>query len=329
MIYAGEKNKILLSRSNLDKASTVFSALSSPVRLKILNYLLTSSGNVSQISNALDIPISTAADHIRILEDAQLIVTQEVPGIRGSQKLCGLGFEKVIFDIYKDGDSDNNIRQENYDLDIGLFYDAEICEPCGMASEKRYLGVEDKPSTFFSADRNEAQILWFNYGYLEYRIPRTLTGEETLEEFIINLELCSEALGYNEDWPSDVFFQINDLDIGTVHLLGDYGGRRGRLNPKWWNVSSTQYGLLHWIKVTPQGTFIDGQYESSVTTKDIQKWNKPYWSIKFGVRKDAEYCGGLNLFGKQFGDFNQGIVCELRINNNSKESTLNPPQAEN
>ena len=129
MIYAGEKNKILLSRSNLDKASTVFSALSSPVRLKILNYLLTSSGNVSQISNALDIPISTAADHIRILEDAQLIVTQEVPGIRGSQKLCGLGFEKVIFDIYKDGDSDNNIRQENYDLDIGLFYDAEICEP--------------------------------------------------------------------------------------------------------------------------------------------------------------------------------------------------------
>ena len=36
-----------------------------------------------------------------------------------------------------------------------------------------------------------------------------------------------------------------------------------------------------------------------------------YISLKIGVKKDAQYCGGMNLFGSGFGDYPQAIVMKI------------------
>ena len=33
--------------------------------------------------------------------------------------------------------------------------------------------------------------------------------------------------------------------------------------------------------------------------------------LKIGVKKDAQYCGGMNLFGSGFGDYPQAIVMKI------------------
>ena len=54
----------------------------------------------------------------------------------------------------------------------------------------------------------------------------------------------------------------------------------------------------------PIGNYVD--YDVSIN--DLQLKNEDFISLKIGVKKDAKYVGGLSLFGKSFGDYNQDIL---------------------
>lgn len=47
---------------------------------------------------------------------------------------------------------------------------------------------------------------------------------------------------------------------------------------------------------------------SDTNLRDIKMDNKTYLSVRFGNKEDAEYIGGLNIFGRAFGDYEQDIV---------------------
>lgn len=40
---------------------------------------------------------------------------------------------------------------------------------------------------------------------------------------------------------------------------------------------------------------------------------KPFISFKLGVKKDAEYKGGLNIFGKKFVNYDKNIIMKVII----------------
>lgn len=40
---------------------------------------------------------------------------------------------------------------------------------------------------------------------------------------------------------------------------------------------------------------------------------KPFISFKLSVKKDAEYKGGLNIFGKKFGNYDKNIIMKVII----------------
>ena len=75
-------------------------ALSSEIRIRILELLQKEPLCVNEIAEILEIPPSSAALHVRVLQDANLIRTELKPGIRGSMKLCILR-RPVFFCIYK------------------------------------------------------------------------------------------------------------------------------------------------------------------------------------------------------------------------------------
>ena len=60
-------------------------ALSSQIRLKILYLLKHQSLNIVELAKELQIPVSSTAFHINLLEEAGLITAELLHGIRGSQ----------------------------------------------------------------------------------------------------------------------------------------------------------------------------------------------------------------------------------------------------
>lgn len=306
------KQQIKLDFSHKEQISKVAKALSSKVRLDILEQLREKPLNISEISERMGIPISSAALHIKVLEESGIVITQSMPGLRGSQRVCGLKIDKVTMTLL---DENQNIPSDNVyceSMPIGNYFDCSITAPCGIASEKGFLASEDCPQGFYSPEKHTAQILWFAEGYVEYRFSNMqLQKLKQIKSLEFSFEICSEAPGYNNHWKSDITFWVNGLELGSFTSPGDYGGRRGKLTPFWWGENLTQFGILKTISITDEGTFLDGKPFSPLTAQDyrLQEWN--YISFKLGVKKDSHYVGGVNLFGEKFGDYPQNILMKI------------------
>lgn len=90
---ANEKEKIdrhivldIDSEENFELFERLGKALSSRVRIRMLALLKHKSMNIVELAQELTIPVSSAAFHVNMLEEANLINTEMLPGVRGSQK---------------------------------------------------------------------------------------------------------------------------------------------------------------------------------------------------------------------------------------------------
>lgn len=306
------KEHIELDFSEKEQISKVAKALSSSVRLEILDILKEKPLNISEISEKMGIPISSTALHIKVLEDSGIVITQSMPGLRGSQRVCGLKINQVTMTLLNQQEnfSKDNIYTET--MPIGNYFDCKITAPCGIASENTFLSSEDSVYGFYSPDKHTAQILWFTQGYLEYRFPNIQMQKlKHIKSLEFSMEICSEAPGYNNSWKSDITFWINGREIGFFTSPGDYGGRRGKQTPQWWDNNMTQFGVLKSLSITEEGTFMDGEFFSPLALSDFSLRDNPYISFKLGVKEDAHYVGGLNLFGEKFGDYAQNILMKI------------------
>lgn len=55
---------------------------------EILKFLIEKSANINEIAAHFGIPQSSAALHVKVLEEAGMISVIERPGVRGTQKVC-------------------------------------------------------------------------------------------------------------------------------------------------------------------------------------------------------------------------------------------------
>ena len=309
------KKRINLELIQAEESAAVFRALSSPVRLKILHSLLDRAGgsNISELAEKFQLPLSTAALHVRVLEEAGLILIQERPGLRGSQKICAILAEDVYINIFNRQKERTPTRIVGIFMPLGNYFDCLVTKPCGIAGRRTFVGIEDSTQAFYSPHRIHAQIVWFASGYLEYRFPNHFVDHERLVEISFSFEACSEAPGYNNDWPSDITVWINGREVYTFRSPGDFGDKRGLLNPDWWPDASTQYGELHHLDITWEGCFGDGRKISDLNLGTLEVSRGDFISFKIGVKEDAECAGGINLFGEHFGNYRQSIHMTAKL----------------
>ena len=298
----------------LEEAIEICKALGNEQRMHIIRILTDGPQNVNELSEKLGVPFSTAAVNVKKLEEAQLISTEIVPG-RGSQKVNTNRFDKIVINLTDQKKMDENTY--SIDMPIGEFVNCEVEPTCGLLSENGIINMQDDPRAFYEPERKQAELLWFRSGFVEYHYPNRIPYGTNVKELDLSAEICSEAPYYKNDWPSDITCWINGKEIGTWTSPGDFGGKRGFLTPMWWGTNNTQFGLLKSWKVNEEGTFIDGGVKiSDITVKDLELELKPYMSVKFGVKKDALNKGGMNLFGSKFGNYEQGILLEVKYKNN-------------
>lgn len=294
-----------------DQIVKIGKALSSPIRLNILNILRNTAFSLQEIADILHIPVSSTALHIKTLEEARLVVTETQPGLHGSMRVCICSmqtFHLETFDATADV-SDNTIT---LDMPVGNYQNFSIEPTCGLADENGILDAYDNIRTFYSPLRTKAQLLWFQQGYIEYCFPNLANPLLPLHEISFQMEICSEAPGFLEDWPSDITISINGHEVATYCSPGDFGDRRGKLTPPSWPNGRTQYGLLKTFSVRNNGGYLDGRpVNPAVTLADLNLPDQPCITLRIEIKKNARHVGGINIFGEKYGDFPQGIVMSL------------------
>lgn len=292
-----------LSIKETDNLRKVAHALSSDVRLKIIKILNNKNSNIHQLASSLNIPISTAASHINILEESGLILTELRPASRGTMKVCTRNFDDIHIQLNSSKDLMKEYGSFELEMPIGQYTDFSVSPTCGIANHNGIIVPEDEPVHFYSPIRTDAQLIWTRKGYFEYRFPLVIPYDAKVKSVQVSAEICSEAPNYDHNWPSDITVWLNEVDIGTWTSPGDFGDRPGKLNPRFWGeTTSTQYGTLKTWKVTDRKTTIDDIELSNVTIQDLGILERDFFSFRIGIKEDAIHKGGMNIFGKEFGD---------------------------
>jgi len=297
----------MLYYHSLKEAEEVFKALSTPMRLRIME-LITEDNNLSMndLAEMLGLTNSAISLHVSKLESAGLVTVVLASGKRGLRKIVRPAYHKIIVNMTAD---EAELPCYKDEIKIGHYSTIDAHPTCGISNSVSIIGDLDNPKVFAYPERFNGSILWFAYGSVTYNIPNRLIAGQNVTELQISFEISSECPEVNEDYPSDIYFEINGVPLGKWISPGDYGARRGLLAPHWWSDLLNQYGLLKTLVVNKEGTFIDGTLK--ISDKTIDDLNIDYNSqifLKFSVPKDTANCGGLTLFGEDFGDYNQAIV---------------------
>ncbi len=281
-----------------------FKALSSKTKVNILETLISGEKNIGQISKALDISNVTIWKHINELEDAGIIRTKNTSAKKGVQKVCTLIFKDYHIKLTTQ-DSDV-LNTQQYEIPVGSYSNYDVYPTCGLASTTEILDECDNSRYFSRLNKNEAGILWFSQGWLEYTIPSYLVHEKTINKIELILELSVECSEFKDTLKSDIYFSWNGVEIAKHIATVDTNKEKGIYTPGWWILS--QYGETVALSITKRGTFINHIKISDVSILDININDNQDNILKIASPKDTENPGGLHLFGQGFGNFNNHIL---------------------
>lgn len=192
------------------------------MRLNIIELLDNQVRSCLELSRILGYPLSTISANVKILEEAGLISSQLLPARNGSKKLCSLVYTDIMLTLTKGERAPAGLPAYEIEIPIGNYMDFTVVPTCGFLTIKPDPDKSnfDNPNYFLSPNRLRAQLIWFRKGYLEYRIPLENPLNLRISALSIELELCSEAPGFNNLFKSDITMWINqaEIEIGRAHV---------------------------------------------------------------------------------------------------------------
>lgn len=312
MKYSHDRRSVtfdLENEADIEGISTLCTALSSPVRLKILRQINTPpyAFSVPELVKKLGIPTTTLLFHLEKLEKADVLKMTYTSASSGttrkvSRKLhdAGISFY-YLAEVQKV--KETSVTQS---VSVGAYHDFTGDVINFATNDFVYNKIGDD---VFHEKRLEAQLVFAPSGTISYMFSNKMCRLRKVKKIVVSLEICSEAPYYNNDYLSDVTFWINGNELTTYTIKGDYGDRRGNLNPEWWSDESTQYGELLSITVDDNGVSLNGIMKNkSVTLSKLGLDNGNRIEFTFGNKNTALNVGGFNVFGKSFGDHPQDIL---------------------
>ena len=284
-------------------------ALSSSIRIEMIRILSRETLNIGEIAKKTGIPASSAAFHLKMLEEAGLVRMEEQPGTRGNMKLCTTKLDRVSVKMFESTTDVSEVF--TVELPVGAYSECCVTTTCGLGDRDGVIMNEDNLSEMYMPERLQANILWGSSGYVEYRFPNGVPAKREPHKISISMEICSEAPGHRDDWESDITLWINDVDCGTWNSPGDFGDRRGRLTPQKWPKGASQYGRQVIWEVGSDGSYINGVRIGEADIEQLGIMDNTFIAVRVGNKEDAVHVGGFNIYGKHFGDYNQDIVLTI------------------
>ncbi len=296
-----------------EKDLAAIKGVSSLPRIKLLKELSRRPGiNINDLARAAGLPQSSVSTHLQVLEKAGLVRTEVQKARKGNQKICFAVYDELIVTFQpKTQELASDLIEVS--MPLGLYTNNAVTAPCGICSTDGIIGLLDVPETFMDPERMKTNLLWFTSGFVEYQFPNNakLRGVN-IEAVEIAMEVSSEVPGTLANWPSDIVLSINGHEIGLWTSPGDFGDRRGTYTPDWWKLKGSQYGMLKTWSVTKAGTYVDGLRISDVTISDLALDDHRSIRVRIEVKAEGKHPGGLNIFGKGFGNYDQDLLLRLK-----------------
>lgn len=150
-----------------DKLVQVAHALSTRSRVDMLRLLNTRSMNIIELAEALQLPVSTVANNVKVLEAAGLINTELLPAVRGAMKVCSRNYDDILISLNSSiRTSKDGMKYYEVEMPIGHYSDCEVHPTCGMASSEGMLVREDErrafiiPSMWRRRFCGSAKVMW-------------------------------------------------------------------------------------------------------------------------------------------------------------------------
>jgi predicted transcriptional regulator len=297
-----------------EESSETLRGIASPARVRILKLLrIRGPLNVNEISDALDLPQSTIATHIQVLERSGLIETETLKASKGQQKVCSIRYDEIII-RFDDQDALKSKDHVEVSMPIGLYTSCDVSAPCGLCSTENVLGVLDVPDFFLDPNRMSASLIWFRRGFVEYKFPnngKVLGAKIDKLEFV--MELSSEVPGTSLNWPSEISLWVNNVKVGSWISPSDFGDKRGFYTPQWWKLEGSQYGKLVTWQISRSGTSVNDVQISGVTLDKLELDKHHGIRLRIGIDEAARHPGGINIFGRGFGNYDQDIVMRIHL----------------
>lgn len=295
-------------------------SLNARTRRDILRLCSFRNYSIYQLAEILNMAIPTISFHVKILQKAGLVNVIQTPHKKGNEKQVTVSFSNIS--ISKSTNQQPIQKAYHFSLPVGSYTDFKVVAPCCIVNKDgSALGI-DEPGIFYSPKRFAAELISFSDGYLEYSIPTYKFKNETIFKFIVSVELCAETPFFNNSWQSDITFWVNNIECCTYQCKGDYGERRGYFTPKLWTHNATQYGFLQKISIDSDGVYLNEKKESSVNLNDLHLTERDSIQLRIGIKENAKHKGGINLFGKNFGDHPQNILVQVIIGENYPDANL-------
>ncbi len=300
----------ILDTQDTESIAKIGRALSSPQRIKILKALAKKPMNLLEISDLLKMPVSSVSFNIDILEEAKLVLVEYKPAVKGHMKLCSI--TNTSIHILMEGREEENNQDIVVEMPVGCYTHTSFNEGYLVGDKGFIYREKDCPNAIYTPERINGQLFSFKSGYVVYDFPNYCRDKNAKYRLSFSLELCSEAPFYRNDWPSDITVWINDVEIGTFTSPGDFGGKRGIFTPLFWKTDSTQFGLLKTFSIDSNGCYIDGiQIDNKNKIKDLCLHDNKTIQLKIGIKENAIHVGGINIFGKNFGNYAQDIIMTI------------------
>jgi len=287
------------------------SALGSPVRIRIIYYLqFWYVREITKMSSDLSIPMTTLMHHLEKLADAGVVILYYKYSKRASVRMAAREMKNININLYFDG-RDMVEKKVSYSQSVGVgcYSDYSGDTVKLLLAENRVVSI---PGDNFPEERFNSLLVFTNYGRISYSFSNGKAKSSRVKEIVFTFEICSEAPFYDNNYLSDITFWVNGVELTTYTLIGDFGDRRGKLNPAWWPAVNTQYGQLVRLSANKNGVMINGNVVNPRVNVDHLMLDKGHKTeFTFGNKDTAEHRGGFNLFGRSFGDYPQDICMEL------------------
>jgi predicted transcriptional regulator len=296
-----------------EKDLAALKGVSSLPRIRLLKELSKRPGlNVNELAQVSGLPQSSVSAHLQVLERAGLIRTEVLKARKGNQKICFAVYDELIVTFQQTSKAISADVIE-VSMPLGLYTANSVTGPCGICSTDGIIGLLDVPETFMDPERMKTSLLWFTSGFVEYQFPNNakLRGDK-IDAVEVVMEVSSEVPGTMANWPSDIVLAINGYEIGVWTSPGDFGDRRGTYTPSWWKLKGSQYGMLKTWSVGGNGTFVDGRKLSELTTADLNLDDHRSIRLRIEVKAEGQHPGGINIFGRGFGNYDQDIILRLK-----------------
>jgi predicted transcriptional regulator len=303
----------LRNSGDITKIAIICEALGSETRLNILKklqnppYVYT----ITELIKITDIPCTTLLHHLGILEKAGIIRITYKSSSHGNARLVQRSMRGLNLRFYYSAGSNRkeNIKQDIQTMKIGNFVKFSGNDFNFATKDVHY---QKLGTNCYVSQRFDALLIYTLNGMITYYFSNIIAKTHTISELSISLELSSEAPYYDNDYLSDITFYINQIEVGTYTSQGDYGDRKGLLNPSWWPSTNSQYGKLVTLKVDENGSYLNGnKIDNDTTIKKFHLEIDNKIEFSFGNKLTSKNIGGFNLFGSRFGDYPQDIILIL------------------